>query len=271
MNNYGRYYGYWYGQDLASYDPQTKASETNALVEGSLAGSWLCLASLIAGLILMVVQRITLKKEAQAVERMSVHSTMMGNGTLNRDGSVAGTFPRNGSVMSGSNFQRGGSTRGSDRSIKSNRRDIDDIALSMHHMGGSQHLLSPGLQLHGGAIPTSSGYGRKEIDDMVSSRLPLMNSSTSKHIFKRENSLQLEVEQPHGIMILNGDGLLKNNQGSQVIFLEHAILSKYISTYLFKILTPFLNSYTNYLYIYVVTYLVPTSYLSLVFCFFHKS
>ena len=100
-----------------------------------------------------------MKKEAEAVERMSVHSTMMGgNGTLNRDGSVAGTFPRNGSLMSGSNFQRGGSTRGSDRSIKSNRRDIDDIALSMHHMGGSQHLLSPGLQLHGGAIPTSSGF-----------------------------------------------------------------------------------------------------------------
>ena len=38
---------------------------------------------------------------------------------------------RNGSVISGSyrgsNFQRGGSTRGSDRSIKSTRRDIDDI------------------------------------------------------------------------------------------------------------------------------------------------
>ena len=55
LNNYGRYYGYWYGQDLASYDPQTKASETNALVESSLAGSWLCFASLIAGLILMLV------------------------------------------------------------------------------------------------------------------------------------------------------------------------------------------------------------------------
>ena len=110
-----------------------------------------------------------MKKEAEAVERMSVHSTMMGNGTLNRDGSVAGTgtFPRNGSVMSGSNFQRGGSTRGSDRSIKSNRRDIDDIALSMHHMGGSQHLLSPGLQLQGAIPNVSSGYGRKEIDDMV--------------------------------------------------------------------------------------------------------
>ena len=192
-----------------------------------------------------------MKKEAEAVERMSVHSTMMGgNGTLNRDGSVAGTFPRNGSLMSGSNFQRGGSTRGSDRSIKSTRRDIDDIALSMHHMGGSQHLLSPAMQLHhGGAMHAnaSSGYGRKEIDDMVNnteqqqqpnnrfnnlsniyrtepSRLiPLMTNS-SKHIFKRENSLQLEVEQPHGIMILNGDGLLKNNQGSKVIFLEHATI-----------------------------------------------
>ena len=215
-----------------------------------------------------------MKKEAEAVERMSVHSTMMGgNGTLNRDGSVAGTFPRNGSLMSGSNFQRGGSTRGSDRSIKSTRRDIDDIALSMHHMGGSQHLLSPAMQLHhGGAMHAnaSSGYGRKEIDDMVNnteqqqltnrfnnlsniyrtepSRLiPLMTNS-SKHIFKRENSLQLEVEQPHGIMILNGDGLLKNNQGSKVIFLEHAtILFLPIS----KILTLFLFLYNRKLPMYL--------------------
>ena len=52
-----RYYGYWYGLDLNALDPQAKASETNALVEASLAGSWLCFASLIAGLVLMIIQR----------------------------------------------------------------------------------------------------------------------------------------------------------------------------------------------------------------------
>ena len=59
-----RYYGYWYGLDLNALDPQAKASETNALVEASLAGSWLCFASLIAGLVLMIIQRydITMRK-----------------------------------------------------------------------------------------------------------------------------------------------------------------------------------------------------------------
>merc|ERR1712062_720411 len=162
-----RYYGYWYGEDLFAYDSQSEAIRTNPLVEASLAGSWLAMAGLLAGLVLMVIQRFILKKEAQEAERMSMHSTMMGGAH-----SLAGTYPRNGSVMSGSmrgsNFQRGGSLRGSDRSMKSTRRDIDDIALSMHHIGGSsvgwnQNLLSGGAA----AVATPGGYGRKDIDDMV--------------------------------------------------------------------------------------------------------
>ena len=120
-------------------------------------------------------------------------------GSLHRDGSMATGYPRNGSALSGSmmrnsNFQRGGSLRGSDRSVKSTRRDIDDIALSMHHMGGSQFLLGNGAG-GGGSV---AGYGRKDIDDMV----------RSKRYFDRANSLHMEYEeQPHGIMILNGDSL----------------------------------------------------------------
>ena len=135
-------------------------------------------------------------------------SSLIGTGSMHQNGSTLNYPARNGSVMSGSNFQRGGSIRGSDRSIRSHaRRDIDDIALSMHHMGGSQHLLHQGASSNGG----STGYGRKEIDDMVRSRSQQLRSQS--HFFKRENSLQLEVEQPHGIMILDGDGLmLKNNK-----------------------------------------------------------
>lgn len=168
-----RYYGYWYGQDLYAYDSQYEATKTNALIEASLGGSWICFAVLLAGLILMIIQRCVLKKEAEEAERMSVHSTMMGS--LHRDnGSMAG-YPRNGSVLSGSmragsNFQRGGSLRGSNHSIKSNRRDIDDIALANHHslhLGGSQHLLGGG---------GAGGYGRKDIDDMVLNQHIAMNS-----------------------------------------------------------------------------------------------
>ena len=187
---------------------------------------------------------------------MSVHSTMMGvgaNSTLGRDGTMSG---RNGSVMSGSmrgsNFQRGGSLRGSDRSMKSHRRDFDDMALSMHHMGGSQHLLAGGV---GGAAPRTQpgGYGRKDIDDMVrKTATPKARRSTisggrstisgagTNNFFKRSNTLQLEAEQPHGIMILNGDGLL--NQNNKVIwrfdrdfvlhFFSILLLINYFSDYL---------------------------------------
>merc|ERR1712012_1319220 len=117
---------------------------------------------------------------------MSMHSTMMGS---MHHTSVAGTFPRNGSVMSGS-------LRGSDRSMKSTRRDIDDIALSMHHMGGSQFLGAA-------TAATAGGYGRKDIDDMVlnqhiaqnanyppshySSRETGYNSGTDSYRFNRIN------------------------------------------------------------------------------------
>ena len=99
--------------------------------------------------------------------------------------------------------------RGSDRSIKSTKRDIDDIALSMHHLGGSQKLLPP--------TGSTTGYGRKDIDDMVRQKLQQPLPPSGSHaIFKRENSLQMDNgNQPHGIMLLAGDGLLMQQQQQQ--------------------------------------------------------
>lgn len=197
------YYGYWYGLDLLAYDSQYEATKTNALLEACLAGSWLTLVFLMAGLVLMLIQRFGLKKEAVEAERRSVHSTMMGSMA---QGSMAGTYPRNGSVLSGSmrgsNFQRGGSLRGSDRSMKSTRRDIDDIALSMHHIGGSQHLL-------GGATP--GGYGRKDIDDMVLNQHIAQNTNYyPSHYSSRETgynsgteSYRFNRNQPPESMVLS--------------------------------------------------------------------
>ena len=54
-------------------------------------------------------------------------------------------------------FETGGSIRGSDRSM---RRDIDDIALS-NHLSGSRHFSTPSVQ------QPLTGYGRKDMDDMV--------------------------------------------------------------------------------------------------------
>ena len=55
-------------------------------------------------------------------------------------------------------FPSGGSMRGSDRSM---RRDIDDIALS-NHLSSSRQFTVPGAQ------QPLTGYGRKDMDDMVS-------------------------------------------------------------------------------------------------------
>lgn len=117
---------------------------------------------MLAGLILMLVQRLRLRKEQKEIDRISVHSNMLG--VTHQDGSFVNggsSFRRDGSLMSGSmrgsNFQRGGSIRGSDRSM---RRDIDDIALS-NHLSGSRHFSTPGVQ------QPLTGYGRKDMDDMV--------------------------------------------------------------------------------------------------------
>merc|ERR1711860_181449 len=55
-------------------------------------------------------------------------------------------------------------------------------------------------QMLGGAsaVATPGGYGRKDIDDMV-----------RKSYFKTNT---YEDEQPHGLMILDGDGLLAQQQ-----------------------------------------------------------
>ena len=147
---------------MYAYDAQSEATKTNALVEASMAGGWLCSAFWIGGAILIIVQKYLINRDAKEMERMSVHSAMMGNGST-----LGSTFRGPGSVMSGSmrgsSFQRGGSIRGSDRSIKSVRRDVDDIALFMHHGGSRPNLAS---NLNGVGQPMT-GYGRKELDDMV--------------------------------------------------------------------------------------------------------
>merc|ERR1712020_297102 len=56
-------------------------------------------------------------------------------------------MPHDGSLMSGSmrgsHFQRGGSVRGSDRSLRSHKRDIDDLALSNIMPGGTINRSMP--------------------------------------------------------------------------------------------------------------------------------
>ena len=131
-----------------------------------MAGCWLCFAFWIGGFILILVQKYFIRKQKIEQDRMSMHSTMMGSAFHGEGGSVMGgggsQFRKDGSMISGrQSFQRGGSMRGSDRSIRS-KRDIDDLALS--------NIISPNIGAAAAPVPTpaySTSYGRKDIDDMV--------------------------------------------------------------------------------------------------------
>jgi hypothetical protein len=50
---------------------QAEATKTNALVEASLAGGWLCLACWLAGLILMILQKHVLKQQKKEFDRQA--------------------------------------------------------------------------------------------------------------------------------------------------------------------------------------------------------
>lgn len=130
------YYGYWFKQDLWSFNSQEQAIKTNALIEAALAGGWLSVLVWVGALIFMVLQKKYMakekKKEIQA-DRVSLHSGMEGSMRRGDGSMMSGSgYYRNNTAMAGS-FQRGG-TRGSDRSTRSfrSRRDMDDLALSVH-------------------------------------------------------------------------------------------------------------------------------------------
>eukprot|EP00095_Tigriopus_kingsejongensis_P009673 maker-scaffold84_size396325-snap-gene-0.18 protein:Tk09673 transcript:maker-scaffold84_size396325-snap-gene-0.18-mRNA-1 annotation:"eif2 kinase if2k-d (incomplete catalytic triad)" len=153
-----RYYGYWYGQDLFTFNSQEEASKTNALMESTMAGGWLCFIFWLGGFVLMVIQRYVIREHKKEQDRISMHSTMMGSMYQGEGSTVGSQYRRDGSLISGraSSFQRGGSTRGSDRSMKSSRREIDDLALN-------SILRTP----QPNRAPAPSTYGRQDMDDLV--------------------------------------------------------------------------------------------------------
>ncbi|TRY80474.1 hypothetical protein TCAL_02973 [Tigriopus californicus] len=128
-------------------------------MESSMAGGWLCFIFWLGGFILIVVQRYFIKKHKTEQDRLSMHSTMMGSMYQGEGSTVGSQYRKDGSLISGraSTFQRGGSLRGSDRSMKSSRRDIDEMALN-------SILRTPQAQRAPGP---SSTYGRKDVDDMM--------------------------------------------------------------------------------------------------------
>jgi len=209
---HSRYYGYWYGQDLFAYDSQYEASKTNSMVEATLAGSWLCVTFWLGGLILIVVQKYVIRQQKMEQDRISVHSAMMGSMTTpGMMSSGMSSMPHDGSVMSGSmrgsHFQRGGSIRGSDRSMRS-KRDIDDLALSNILPGGTMNRSTPSTPK---MAHHSGGYGRKDMDDMM------INTFINGHSLQLQPQPSLASSRETGYISDNQSGI-HNNQP----FLQHA-------------------------------------------------
>jgi len=180
-NKLAAYHGYWYQEDLFPFNSAYEANRVNALVESSLAGGWICTGFWLLSLVLISIQKYLLGKKQAEADRVSVHSAMMGpNGTVMNGSMHGGSMMRsgyNGSMMSGrgSSFQRGGPSRGSNHSIKSVRRDVDDIALN-HFMGASASL--PRQQIPAAPV---GGYGRKDMDDMIINQHINANRTPNQH------------------------------------------------------------------------------------------
>ena len=52
---HSRYYVYWFGIDTYDYDSHYEAAtKTNALIEASMGGSWLCFGFLLAAMVFMI-------------------------------------------------------------------------------------------------------------------------------------------------------------------------------------------------------------------------
>jgi len=129
VERYANYFGYWYKQDLYSYNSQLQSVLTNTLLEASLAGAWLSVLLWLSTLIFMVIQKYYIKREKWAGDKLSLHSGF--NGSMRKyEGSVfsgeSGYYGPGGhnSTMSRpgtATLVRGAGVRGS----------MDDLALSL--------------------------------------------------------------------------------------------------------------------------------------------
>ena len=111
MDRYSDYFGYWYKQDLFSYDSRYQAILTNSLIEATLAGGWLSVLLWGGSFIFIIIQKYYIKKEKRDLDRVSLHSGMM-DGSMRRDGggsefAASGYYAGNMSSLSRGTFQRG--------------------------------------------------------------------------------------------------------------------------------------------------------------------
>jgi len=128
VKKYSGYFGWWYHQDIYSYDAQVQVVWTNVLIEASLAGAWLATFVLLGATIFIFVQKKRIAKQtnlarADAVDTMSTRSDRSGS-TLQRGSLRPGQSPASSVRLTGNVYASVTSNASS-----YNRKDIDDLAL----------------------------------------------------------------------------------------------------------------------------------------------
>jgi len=128
VTKYSGYYGWWYHQDIYSFQAQAEAVRTNVLIEASLTGAWLGTFVWLGATIFIVLQRRRISRQANlakadVVETLSTRSDRSGS-TLPRGSLRPGHSPASSVRLPGNVY-----TSITSNASSYHRKDIDDLAL----------------------------------------------------------------------------------------------------------------------------------------------
>jgi hypothetical protein len=128
VQKYSGYFGWWYHQDIYTYDAQVQAVRNNVLIEASLAGAWMATFMFLGATIFIFVQKKRISKQtslarADSVDTMSTRSDRSAS-TLPRSSLRPGHSPASSIRLPGNVYASVTSNASS-----YNRKDIDDLAL----------------------------------------------------------------------------------------------------------------------------------------------
>jgi len=128
VKKYSGYFGWWYHQDIYSFEAQTQSMRTNILIEASLAGSWMGTLVWLGATIFIILQKRRISKQtsiakSDVVDTMSTRSDRSGS-TIQRGSLKPSQSPASSIRLIGNVYASVTSNASS-----YNRKDIDDLAL----------------------------------------------------------------------------------------------------------------------------------------------
>lgn len=130
VKKYGGYFGWWYHQDIYSFDARAQSVWMNVLIEASLAGAWLGTFAWLAATIFLLIQKRRLTALRLEGSQDAADSTSLRSSSSNRPNSSASRLSRNNSSPAFSlKSDRNVYTSITSNASSYSRKDIDDLAL----------------------------------------------------------------------------------------------------------------------------------------------